>query len=437
MYAYSPEDFEFGKELGAGSYSTVVRARLRKTREEFAVKILEKRHLIKLKKTETVKAERDILNKLCHPSIIRLFATFQDAEHLYFVEELATGGELMGKNKVALPVECARFYTAEIVSAVEYMHSEGVIHRDLKPENILVSGDGHIKLTDFGTATFVGPEESAAGRRPTFCGSPFYVSPEVLRSEPATQRSDFWSLGCIVFQLLTGVPPFSGESEFLLFQNISRLGFSFPPGVDEAGKDFVARLLRLDPLERLTIPQMKQHPFLASVDFATLYSQTPPMPPRPPATAAVDDEGGDGAAAVAGGAVPAAAAAASSASGAPPLGADGPWRRFLMENEHVVWTSLVEKRVGLFAKRRQLILTSFPRLIYVDPEEMVQKGEIRWCEHMQPELKDARHFLIHTPQRTYNLEDLSDGAARWVDEITRMHRLVGAAAPHTAGEEPS
>ncbi|KAJ4457758.1 putative 3-phosphoinositide-dependent protein kinase 1 [Paratrimastix pyriformis] len=152
----SAADFEFGREIGSGAYSTVIKAKLRTTGEEFAIKIIDKAHLVKFKKTETVKAERDILFRLSHPNIVKLACTFQDAEHLYFVLELGYG-ELIKHRGSSEPfsVDAARFYVAEIVSALEYIHAQGVIHRDLKPENILIGRDGHIKLTDFGTATTV------------------------------------------------------------------------------------------------------------------------------------------------------------------------------------------------------------------------------------------------------------------------------------------
>src|SRR6202012_3226269 len=141
--------------LGEGSYSTVLAATDRNNGREYAIKVLDKRHIIKEKKVKYVNIEKDTLNRLTeHPGIVRLYYTFQDERSLYFVLDLATGGELLGflKKMTTFDEECTRFYGAQILDAIEYMHSRGVIHRDLKPENVLLDDQMHVKITDFGTA---------------------------------------------------------------------------------------------------------------------------------------------------------------------------------------------------------------------------------------------------------------------------------------------
>jgi 3-phosphoinositide dependent protein kinase-1 len=185
-----PSDFCFGKCLGEGAYARVVHAKFKANDHEFAIKIMEKRHIKKENKIKYVMMEKNILSKINSPMVIRLYYTFQDQSYLYMCMELAHGGEFLGLiNKykdeneergiddVACSLAMTRFYTAEIAEAINYLHESNIIHRDIKPENILISSSGHIKITDFGTAllTKAGDETS----RNSFVGTAEYVSPEV------------------------------------------------------------------------------------------------------------------------------------------------------------------------------------------------------------------------------------------------------------------
>ncbi|KAM0276921.1 hypothetical protein ACHAQH_006252 [Verticillium albo-atrum] len=163
-------DFSFGRVLGEGSYSTVFLATDRQTLKEYAIKVLEKRHIIKEKKIKYVNIEKDTLNRLTeHPGIVRLYYTFQDETSLYYVLDLCNGGELLGvlKKTGTFDLECTRFYGAQILDAINYMHSRGVIHRDLKPENVLLDDNMHVKITDFGTAKLLKTPRELQGSGPT------------------------------------------------------------------------------------------------------------------------------------------------------------------------------------------------------------------------------------------------------------------------------
>lgn len=152
-----PEDFKFGKVLGEGSFSTVYVVREISTGKEYAMKVLEKRHMIREKKVQYVSREKEVLSRLNHPFFVRLYFTFQDKEKLYFGLSYAKKGELLPYiiKLGSFDLTCTRFYSAEVVSALEHLHGLGIIHRDLKPENILLDADMHIKITDFGTAKIV------------------------------------------------------------------------------------------------------------------------------------------------------------------------------------------------------------------------------------------------------------------------------------------
>ncbi|KAK8134067.1 kinase-like domain-containing protein [Apiospora sp. TS-2023a] len=283
-------DFSFGRTLGEGSYSTVYLATDRQTLKEYAIKVLEKRHIIKEKKIKYVNIEKDTLNRLTeHPGIVRLYYTFQDENSLYYVLDLCNSGELLGvlKKTGTFDVECARFFGAQILDSIEYMHSRGVIHRDLKPENVLLDDSMHVKITDFGTARLLtdprAPQTPSAAARPddrpgrdkaqddtraeSFVGTAEYVSPELLRNKNACKASDLWAFGCIVYQLLAGRPPFKGGSEYLTFQKIVELDYTFPPGFPPAAQDLIERLLVLDPERRLTIEHIKNHEFFDGQTF--------------------------------------------------------------------------------------------------------------------------------------------------------------------------
>lgn len=289
------KDFHFGRTLGEGSYSTVLAATDRSTGREYAMKVLSKHHIIKEKKVKYVTIEKDALNRLTdHPGVVRLFYTFQDQRSLYYVLDLCNGGELLGvlKRMTTFDEDCTKFYGAQILDTIDFMHARGVIHRDLKPENVLLDDQMHVKITDFGTAKLLdiksktqnnatsagdlldGSEDNRAN---SFVGTAEYVSPELLTDKNACKASDLWAFGCIIYQLLAGRPPFKAANEYLTFQKIIVLNYEFPRGFPDVAKDLVERLLVLDPSRRLTIDHVKNHEFFTGIQWGRgLWKQKAP-----------------------------------------------------------------------------------------------------------------------------------------------------------------
>ncbi|WAQ89906.1 hypothetical protein PtA15_11A598 [Puccinia triticina] len=288
-----------------GSYSTVYHVTDKQPpNKQFALKVLDKRHIQKEKKTKYVAIERDTLNLLDrHPGCIRLYSTFQDEASLYYLLEYAPKGEILRSIKTlgSFSTDCARFYAAQILSAIQHMHSRGVIHRDIKPENILLDAEMRIKIADFGSAKILNTaanEQDAGERSHSFVGTAEYVSPELLVQKTTSKSSDLWAFGCVLFQMIAGLPPFRSRSEYLTFQKITHLEYEFPAGFPTEAQDLVARLLVLEPERRIGaspehggIEEIKAHPFFAPLDWHRLWEQDPPTlqpglllaaPARPP-----------------------------------------------------------------------------------------------------------------------------------------------------------
>lgn len=425
------EDFDWDEDIiGNGAFGEVKLARDKETGVQYAVKILNKNQIIQQKKKEWVEREKFLLDKLRHPNIVSLYFTFSDPDNLYFVLEYCGNGELLDhiRKHKAFDLESGRFYASEIVSALEFMHSKGIAHRDLKPENVLLSEGMHIRLVDFGTARDLGLDKSA--RSKSFVGTAEYVCAELLREKEAGLAADLWSLGCVIYQLFAGRPPFKAASEYLIFNLIENRTFSYPENFPEVAKDLIDQLLVLNPNERIGnradgYAELKAHPFFEGIDWDNLSNTTPP-PIKPPAVLPVFPEAekkNEGEQKDQKDAKVAAERAEKLDNQKKSI-----WARFLDEEELIIENSVVIKKRGLSKTRRQLILTDKPRIFYVDPEKMVIKGEIPFSAILSVEAQDDSFFEItvtlekkkKVQQRVYYLKELNKNAKRWVASVKKF-----------------
>ena len=301
----SAADFQFLECIGEGSYSKVYRAMSKKNVHTYAIKILNKQHIHKEKKRKYVTIEKNTLNLLGkHPGIVTLYYTFQDPKSLYFVIDFAQNGELLNLiHKLgSLSVELSRYYTIQLMDTIAFIHGKGIIHRDLKPENILLGSDWKLMITDFGAAKFldemgqplgkvIGPEENedSTDSPGSFVGTAEYISPELLKYNQSSFASDFWSLGCIIYQMFVGIPPFKASNEYETFERIVELNYSFPDPhkfpVPSYVVDLVRHLLIEDPDQRFGSESVMAHTWFKDIDWrdkSKIWGPVPKLEPYKP-----------------------------------------------------------------------------------------------------------------------------------------------------------
>ncbi|XP_058061733.1 RAC-gamma serine/threonine-protein kinase isoform X2 [Anopheles bellator] len=280
------ENFEFLKVLGKGTFGKVILCREKSSAKLFAIKILKKDVIIQKDEVAHTMAENRVLKTTNHPFLISLKYSFQTVDRLCFVMQYVNGGELffhLSRERI-FPEDRTRFYAAEIISALGYLHSHGIIYRDLKLENLLLDKDGHIKIADFGLCK----EDITYGRTTkTFCGTPEYLAPEVLEDNDYGHAVDWWGTGVVMYEMICGRLPFYNRDHDILFTLILMEEVKFPRQISVNARSLLSGLLVKNPKQRLgggpdDAKEIMAHPFFASINWTDLVHKriTPPFKPQ-------------------------------------------------------------------------------------------------------------------------------------------------------------
>ena len=280
------EDFELLKLLGKGAHGKVILAEKRTSeKKKYAIKILKKEQILDSNRLEHTKAEKWVLSNGNHPFLVSLNACFQTKTKLYFVMEFMKGGELFQHlSRIKRFTEKqAKYIAACLVLALGHLHTKGYIYRDLKPENVLFDEKGYARLTDFGLVKFIKKTDKAT----TFCGTPEYLSPEIILDHGCNRPTDWWSLGILIYEMIFGIPCFYSQNIKKMYKNILTKRPKFPnyAPISEECKDFLKKLLKKNPANRLGTTadslEIMNHPFFLDFDWSNLLVQNLKMPYDP------------------------------------------------------------------------------------------------------------------------------------------------------------
>ncbi|KAI9474879.1 hypothetical protein BDB00DRAFT_943563 [Zychaea mexicana] len=288
------DDFNFLAVLGKGNFGKVMLAEEKHDRNLYAIKVLKKRFIMDNDEIESVRSEKRIFqaaNRERHPFLIGLHSCFQTESRVYFVMEYVSGGDLMWHiQREPFSERRAKFYACEVLLALEYFHSQGIIYRDLKLDNILLGLDGHIKIADYGLCK----ENMWFGcTTGTFCGTPEFMAPEILLEQKYGRAVDWWAFGVLIYEMLLGQSPFRGEDEDEIFDAILEDEILYPINMSRDSVSICQRLLTRDPARRLgagrsDAVEIKEHPFFRGVNWEDMLNKRVPPPFYPTITSRLD-----------------------------------------------------------------------------------------------------------------------------------------------------
>ena len=256
-------DFDILKELGNGSFGRVFLARHKKTKVKYAIKAIDKQNRTNIEEKPYFRRELEVMYKIHHPNVVKLFGHFEDNKYCYFIMEYISKGNVynlltLDKRK-QLSTKVVATIMKDVISAAYFLHNMDppIIHRDIKPENVLLHEGFVAKLTDFGWSNYIQEDKE----RKTVCGTPIYLAPEIIKETGHDERVDIWCIGVLLFELITGKVPFQGNDIETLKNNILHLKINWPNEMDPNARDLISKILKIDPDERLTLEEIIQHEF--------------------------------------------------------------------------------------------------------------------------------------------------------------------------------
>ena len=256
-------DFNLLKELGAGSFGRVLLVQHKITQAKYAIKAIDKRNQANIQERRYFRREIEIMYRVHHPNVVKLFGHFEDNTYCYFIMEYIPGGNiysLLPKNNIrTITTQQIASIMKDVISAVYFLHHmhPKIVHRDIKPENVLLDQGMRGKLTDFGWSNYMQGDM----KRTTVCGTPVYLAPEIINNQGHDEHVDIWCIGVLLFELMAGYSPWQGSDVQTVKYNISRLKIQWPRNMDRDAADLISRILKYNPEERISLEQMLLHPF--------------------------------------------------------------------------------------------------------------------------------------------------------------------------------
>jgi serine/threonine protein kinase len=373
---YCRKDFEFLGSLGRNGISRVEKVKNITENAEYALKIFSKSEIETAEKFDELIAEKEILERCNHPGVLKLYGTFVDSEYVYFVLEYCAYGDFekfLSRFNI-FPYELVRFYSGELVSIISYLHCRGIVHGNLKPRNILVSESLNLKVTDFR-----GFKASNKRQVSSFLSAD-YISPELLDEGEYGAPSDMWALGCIIYQMLLGFPPFVSATQYTTFDRIRNGNVDFPSSLPPFAVDLIQSLLLPDPQLRigvLDIEELTTHIFFQGLDIQRIFALTPPnytlqMLPEP----AVESK--------------------------------------------VILKDIVKKKCGWLYKKKILEINEMPSINYYEPVKLEDRNTIEISPQLKAEAKNKIDFNIITPKKTYYFKTISGSCEVWVNAVNDL-----------------
>ncbi|KAF7261268.1 hypothetical protein EG68_01182 [Paragonimus skrjabini miyazakii] len=279
----SLNQFDRIKTLGTGSFGRVMLVKHKTNRKYYAMKILEKQKVVKLKQVEHTLNEKNILQAINFPFLVSMEYSFKDNTNLYMVLDFVSGGEMFSylRRVGKFSEDDARLYASQVVLAFEYLHAFDLVYRDLKPENLLIDSTGYLKVTDFGFAKRI------KGRTWTLCGTPEYLAPEIILSKGYNKAVDWWALGILIYEMACGYPPFFADQPIQIYEKIVAGKVRFPAHVSSELKNLLKQLLQTDLTKRFGnlkngVNDIKCHKWFRPINWLAVYRKELEAPYIPP-----------------------------------------------------------------------------------------------------------------------------------------------------------